>query len=83
MSKIKQLKKAEPKIDQDLVNLLNQAMEMVLKGEVLGIVMLTSNVANEYNYASAGDMQMSEVVNAFHGWEFDQRVKLWMEQNKR
>lgn len=83
MSKIKNLRVEKPKIDQDLVTLLNQTMEQVLSGEVLGLVVLTANRANDYNYGAAGEMQMSEVVNAFHGWEFDQRVRAWMENNRK
>jgi hypothetical protein len=83
VAKVKALKAVKPKVNQDLVTLMNQIMEQVLSGQVTGIVMLTNNVANEYNYGSAGDMQMSEVMNAFASWEFDQRIEAWKEQNSK
>lgn len=81
-SKIKTLKPVKPQVDQDLVTLLNQAMEAVLSGQIQGIVMLTNNTANEYGYASAGEMQMSEVCNAHEDWVFDQRLRAWKELNQ-
>jgi hypothetical protein len=82
-NKIKNLRVEKPKVDQDLVKLLNQTMEQVLAGEVLGLVVLTANRANDYNYGAAGDMQLSEVMNSFHAFEFDQRVRAWMENNRK
>lgn len=76
------LKKVANKVDPDLLTLLDQAREQVLAGKVLGLVVLSNNIANEYTYASAGDMHMSEVLNAFGSWEFDQRIREWQELNK-
>lgn len=83
MSKIKHLREQKRKVDEDLVTLMNQVMEQVLSGDITGIVVLTNNVANEYNYGSAGDMQMSEVCNSFASWEFDQRLRAWQELNRK
>lgn len=83
MSKVKSLKAVKPKVDEDIVTLMNQLMEAVLSGNVTGVVILTNNLSNEYSHASAGDMQMSEILNAFHSWEFDQRIQAWQELNRK
>jgi hypothetical protein len=79
MSKLKSLKHP---VNKDLVELLNAAMEKVLKGEIIGITMLTNHIGNEYSHEWAGEMKMSEVVNVFHEWEFNQRVKSWQKSQE-
>ncbi len=80
MSKVTKLKRS---IDPDLVKLMEQLMEQVLAGEIIGITLLTNRIGNEYSYAAAGDMKVSEVVNAFRSWEFDQRIADWQGMNKK
>lgn len=79
MSKLRSLKRP---VDKALVELLEVAMEKVLSGEIKGIVMLTNHVGDEYSHEWAGQMKMSEVVNTFGAWEFDQRLKAWNRQNE-
>lgn len=74
MTKLKSLKKP---VNKNLVILLEAALERVKDGNVQGIVMLLNNETNEYSFASAGDMEMSEVLNVFGQWEFDQRMEQW------
>lgn len=79
MSKLRPIKHP---VNQALVELLNVAMEKVLKGEIIGITMLTNHIGNEYSHEWAGEMKMSEVVNVFHEWEFNQRVKSWQKSQE-
>lgn len=79
MSKLRSLKRP---VDKALVELLEITMEKVLSGEIKGLVMLTNHVGDEYSHEWAGVMKMSEVVNTFHAWEFDQRLKAWKQQNE-
>lgn len=78
MSKIRSIKRP---VNKDVVTLLEQLMEQVLQGEIIGVTLLTNRVGNEYSYAAAGDMQVSEVINAFRSWEFDQRMQDWKSLN--
>jgi len=72
--KLVQLKKP---VDKDLVTILESALEQVKSGEIIGLVLLVNRTGDEYQHAAAGDMAMSEAVNTFRSWEFDQRMMAW------
>lgn len=72
--KLVQLKKP---VDKDLVTILESALEQAKSGEIIGLVLLINRAGDEYQHAAAGDMAMSEAVNTFRSWEFDQRMMAW------
>ncbi len=69
-NKITNIKKAEPKVNQATVELMNTIMEKVLTGEVTGMVMFMSATGGEIWEAKAGDVTFSEVVLAYENWKF-------------
>jgi hypothetical protein len=80
MNKITNLKKAEPKVNQATVELMNSIMEKVLQGEVTGIVMFMSATGGEIWEAKAGDVTFSEVVLGYEHWKFRELMAQNMEQ---
>lgn len=79
MTKLKSLKKP---VNKNLVVLLEALLDRVKDGNVQGIVVLMNTEGVDYSFASAGDMAMSEVLNVFGQWEFDQRMSQWTETNR-
>ncbi len=69
-NKVTNLKKAEPKVNQATVELMNSIMEKVLTGEVTGVVMFMTATGSEIWEAKAGDISFSEVVLAYENWKF-------------
>jgi hypothetical protein len=71
-SKITNLKKAKPKVNQEVVAMMNSIMEKVLSGEVDGIVLFMSATGNEVWDGSAGNISFSEAILAMENWKFKQ-----------
>lgn len=78
----KKLSVIKRNVDPDLVHLLETALKQAKAGEIKGAVVLINRYGDEYQHAAAGDMKMSEVVNAFESWKFDQHMMAYKEYRK-
>jgi hypothetical protein len=77
---VRQLNLTEPKVNQDVVDILRRCLVYAEAGELIGFVIFAKHTGNEIAEAQAGDTDFRDILVAFEDWKFKRVYRRNMEE---
>jgi hypothetical protein len=72
MTEKSKIRKLDKPVDKHLLKMVDDIRELVLKGDIKGIIFFAALAGQEVFDGSAGEMNLSEVILAFENWKWKQ-----------